>query len=196
VTRFGGALPVFDLQCDSDELLGRSPERAKSQSWFAINTRPRYEKKVTANLQEKGVDTFLPLSSATHQWSDRRRLVELPLFPGYVFVRISLSLNTRVSVLQTNGVISFVGDRNLGTPIPDCEIEAIQGVIEGGASIERIEPSPHWHAGQRVRICGGCFDGVTGVLVTVDGERSLVVSVNLIQRSIAMRIQGYKVEAI
>jgi transcription antitermination factor NusG len=184
---------MIDLQYSANGLLGCHPEQTSQSSWFAIQTRPRYEKKVTANLQEKGVSTFLPLSSATHQWSDRRRLVELPLFPGYVFVRISPSVHARVSVLQTNGVISFVGVRNLGIPIPDGEIEAIQSVIEGGAP---VEPFPHLAVGQRVRICGGCFEGVTGVLMTVDGEQSLIVSVNLIQRSIAMKVYGFKVEAI
>jgi transcription antitermination factor NusG len=182
------------LECSTSESLLTASGLAPSQSsWFAIQTRPRYEKKVAVELQEKGVNTFLPLSSATHQWSDRRRLVQLPLFSGYVFVRISLSLNARVSVLQTNGVVNFVGVRNMGIPIPDCEIEALQSVLEGGAV---FEPYPHLNIGQRVRICGGCFDGVEGVLVAVHGEQSLIVSVNLIQRSIAMRIDGYKVEAI
>jgi len=182
------------LQCSTSELLLTTSGLERGQSsWFAIQTRPRYEKKVAVALQEKGVNTFLPLSSATHQWSDRRRLVQLPLFSGYVFVRISLSLGARVSVLQTNGVVSFVGVRNMGIPIPDCEIEALQSVLEGGTA---FEPYPHLNIGQRVRICGGCLDGVEGVLVAVNGERSLIVSVNLIQRSIAMRIDGYKVEPI
>ncbi len=182
------------LQCSTGELpLTNSGLAPDQSSWFAIQTRPRFEKKVSVELQEKGVNTFLPLSSATHQWSDRRRLVQLPLFSGYVFVRISLSLNARVSVLQTNGVVNFVGVRNMGIPIPDCEIEALQSVVEGGAA---IEPCPHLNIGQRVRIRGGCFDGVEGVLVAVNGGQSLIVSVNLIQRSIAMRIDGYKVEAI
>jgi transcription antitermination factor NusG len=162
-------------------------------SWFAIQTRPRYEKKVTVELQEKGVKAFLPLHSATHQWSDRRRLVQTPLFPGYVFVRITPVANVRVSVLRTNGVVNFVGLRNMGVPIPDREIEAVQTVLDGGGAFEFY---PYLHVGHRVCIRGGCFDGVSGVLMGVNGDRSLVVSVNLIQRSIAMRIEGYKVEAL
>ena len=182
------------LQSSSNELLLSNPDLASGQSsWFAIQTRPRFEKKVNVELQEKGVKTFLPLASVTHRWSDRRQLVHLPIFPGYVFVRIAPLLNLRVSVLQTNGVLSFVGIRNMGIPIPDCEIEAIQAVIEGGAT---VEPYPHLSIGQRVRICGGCLDGVSGFLTAVNGDRSLIISVNLIQRSIAMRIEGYKVEAI
>jgi transcriptional antiterminator NusG len=182
------------LQHSTSELLLTNPGLGLDQpSWFAIQTRSRYEKKVTVELQERGVKAFLPLYSAKRQWSDRRQIVQLPLFPGYVFVRIAPMLETRVSVLRTNGVLSFVGVRNMGIPIPDCEIEGIQTVLEGGAA---SEPYPYLKVGQQVRICGGCFDGVSGVLMSVNGDKSLIVSVNLIQRSIAMRIEGYEVEAI
>jgi transcription antitermination factor NusG len=182
------------LQRSTSELLLISSGLPRDQSsWFAIQTRPRYEKKVTVELQEKGVKTFLPLYSATHQWSDRRRLVYLPIFPGYVFVRIAPLPNARVSVLQTNGVISFVGVRNMGIPIPDCEIEAIQAVLDGGGT---FEPHSYLEVGQRVCIRGGCLSGVSGVLMAVNGDQSLIISVNLIQRSVAMRIEGYEVEAI
>lgn len=170
--------------------LGVTPERS---FWFAIQTRPRYEKKVTAELQEKGVETLLPLYSATHQWSDRRRVVNLPIFTGYVFVRIVPSPLPRISVLRTTGVISFVGVRNIGIPIPDYEIEAIQAVLDGGVA---FEPYPSLKVGKTVRIRGGCLDGVSGVLMAVNGDRSLVISINLIQRSIAVRIEGYNVEAV
>ncbi len=182
------------LQRSTDELLASSFAVLPDQeSWFAIQTRPRYEKKVTAELHEKGIQTFLPLNSAVHQWSDRRRVVHLPLFPGYVFVRIARSLSERIAVLRTNGVASFVGVRNMGVPIPDSEIDAVRAVVE-----ERIpfEPYPYLKIGQRVCIRGGCLDGVSGVLTAVNGDQSLIISVNLIQRSIAMRIEGYRVEAI
>ena len=107
------------LQRSTNELLLTSPGLAPDQSsWFAIQTRPRYEKKVTAELQEKGIKTFLPLYSALHQWSDRRRLVHSPIFPGYVFVRIAPVLNARIAVLRTNGVSNFVGVRNIGVADP------------------------------------------------------------------------------
>lgn len=160
---------------------------------LAKDARPRYEKKVTAELQEQGVKTFLPLYSAMHQWSDRRRLADLPIFPSYVFVRILPVLNARISVLRTNGVTNFVGPRNIGVPIPDCEIEAVQAVLDGGAS---FEPYSYLKVGQRVCIRGGCLDGVKGVLMAVNGDQNLIISVSLIQRSIAMRIEGYKVEVI
>jgi transcription antitermination factor NusG len=162
-------------------------------SWFAIQTRPRYEKKVTAELEEKGVKAFLPLHFATHQWSDRRRVVQLPIFTGYVFVWMAPLSNARISVLRTNGVISFVGVRNVGSPIPNCEIEAIQAVLDGGAA---FKPYPYLKVGQRVRVRGGYLDGVIGVLTAVNGHRGLVISVDLIQRSIVMKIEGFRVESL
>jgi transcription antitermination factor NusG len=165
---------------------------AVGRSWFAVHTRPRYERKVYSELQEKGVQTFLPLHSETHQWSDRKRTVEMPLFPGYIFVRVTYAADDRVRVLRTNGVINFVGARNMGAPISDSEIDSVQSVVKSGLP---FKSHPHLEIGQRVYVRGGCLDGVQGVLTAVNGDRGLVVSVNLIQRSIAMRIEGFKVEA-
>ena len=182
------------LQRNPGELLSTGYGMATDdRAWFAIQTRPRYEKKVAVQLHEKGINTFLPLSSAVHKWSDRRRLVHLPLFPGYVFVRIAPAPAERIAVLRTNGVGNFVGVRNMGLPIPDGEIDAVRTVVE-----ERIpfEPHPYLKVGQNVRILGGALDGVNGVLKAVNGDQSLVISVNLIQRSIAMRVEGFRVAAI
>jgi len=182
------------LQSIASNQLLVSPGMVPEQSfWFAIQTRPRYEKKITAELQEKGVGTFLPMHSATHQWSDRRRLVEIPLFPGYVFVRIASSLHARVLVLRTNGVRSFVGIRNMGIPIPDGEIDAVRAVLQQGVP---CVSHPYLTVGKSVRIRGGCLDGISGVLQAVNGDQSLIISVNLIQRSIAMRIAGFRVESL
>jgi transcription antitermination factor NusG len=180
--------------CATSELLPTHSELPLNQlSWFAVQTRPRFEKKVTAELQEKGIQTFLPLNSAVHHWSDRRRLIHLPLFPGYIFVRTSHTPVARVSVLRTSGVTSFVGVKGMGIPIPDCEIEAVQAILQERVSFESV---PYLKIGQRVRVRGGCLDGLTGTLVSVNGDQSLIVSVNLIQRSLGMRIEGYRVEAI
>src|SRR5487761_208416 len=85
--------------------------------WFAIRTRPRHEKVVTSQLETSGIETFLPLSTQVRSWSDRRKIVDFPLFPGYVFVRASLATQTRVRVFQVRGVLGFVGPNNQATPI-------------------------------------------------------------------------------
>jgi len=177
----------------NEELLTSTEPSSADTCWFAIQTWPRYEKKVACELQEKGIKAFLPLSSAKHQWSDRQRLVQLPLFPSYVFVRITYSMDARISVLRTNGVSSFVGVRGMGTAIPDREIEAVRTVLEHRVP---FEPYSFLRIGERVRIRGGSLDGIEGVLTALDGDQSVVISVNLIQRSIAVRITGYKVEPV
>jgi transcription antitermination factor NusG len=166
---------------------------ADEPAWFAVQTRPRHEKKVSAELREKCVSAFLPLVSATRQWSDRRRVVEMPLFPHYVFVRIAQTLNNRVSVLRTNGVTNFVGARGIGIPIPDDQIERVQTVVAQGVP---VAPHVFLNIGKRIRIQGGVLDGLQGILTAVNGDQTLVVSVELIQRSLAIRIAGYKVEPI
>jgi transcription antitermination factor NusG len=194
VTEYGGALSVSIVQRSAEDLLSSNYGLLEEErSWFAVQTRPRYEKKVSAELQEKGIKAFLPLNTAVHQWSDRRRVVHVPLFSGYVFVNIATSLAARISVLRTNGVLNFVGVRNMGVPIPDYEIDAVRAIVEGQVA---FEPYPYLKVGQRVCIRGGSLDGVSGVLSAVNGDQSLIISVNLIQRSIAMRIEGYRVEAI
>lgn len=182
------------LQPSSDELsLADRGAVIDPPEWFAVQTRPRHEKRVSAELLEKGVIAFLPVVSTIRRWSDRRRVVELPLFSQYVFVRIAQSLARRVSVLRTNGVTNFVGPRGIGAPIPDQEIERIQRVVAQGISI-----SPHifLNVGKRVRIRGGALDGLQGILTAVNGDQTLVLSVNLIQRSLAIRIAGFVIEPV
>jgi transcription antitermination factor NusG len=161
--------------------------------WYALQTRSRHEKRVTADLQEKAIQAYLPLCSAQHQWSDRRKFVDTPLFPGYVFVKITPDAQARVPVLQTNGVISFLGVRGVGIPIPESEIAAICTVLRQNIP---VEPHPFLELGQRVRICGGSLDGIEGILTGMDAKKRLVVSIQLIQRSVAVRITGYAVEPI
>jgi transcription antitermination factor NusG len=192
VTESSGALSLACLQLTTNEFLSGHPaELLDEPAWFAVQTRPRHEKKVSAELHEKGIKSFLPLVSVTRQWSDRRRTIEIPLFPQYIFVRIAQTLNTRVSVLRTNGVTSFVGTRGIGVPIPDEQIERVQTVVR-----QRVPVAPHafLNVGKRIRIRGGALDGLQGILTAVNGDQTLVVSVELIQRSIAIRIAGFAVE--
>ena len=161
--------------------------------WFAIQTRSRHEKKVSAELAEKGVDAFLPLYSSVRKWSDRKQIVQMPLFPQYVFVRIARTVESRISVLRTNGVTGFVGTRGIGTAIPDPQIGRIQTVLGEGIS---CNPHIFLNVGKRIRIKGGALDGVEGILTRVNGDNTLVVSVELIQRSLAVRITGFDIEPV
>ena len=161
--------------------------------WYAIQSRSRHEKKVATQLQHKGVLAYLPLISETHRWSDRRKIVEQPLFPGYVFVRIDYSNEARIRVLRTLGVAGFVGSHGDGIPIPDKQIQDVQTLLASNAP---FEPYPFLRLGRRVRIRGGCLEGIEGVLKAKNSDASVVVSVDLIQRSLAIRVCGFDLEPV
>lgn len=160
-------------------------------SWYAVHTRPRHEKTVTAQLENKSIETFLPLSTRVHRWSDRSKKVQLPLFPCYTFLRLDTCTGKRLVVLQTPGVLGFVGVRGVGLPIPDKEIEDIQTLLTHNVA---CTPYHFLKLGQRVRIRGGCLEGVEGILVSTTNSRCLVISMELIGRSLAVRVEGYDVE--
>jgi transcription antitermination factor NusG len=165
---------------------------AESQ-WFAIQTIAKHEKRVTKQLQEKDVDTFLPLLPEIRRWSDRQTKVEVPLFSCYTFVRIMPTPENRLPVLTTQGVLGFVGNKREGTPIPDREIENLKTAIKDQGTCAH---HPFITAGTRVRIRDGALAGVEGILVSQAKNRSLVVSVELLQRSLSISIEGCDIEAI
>lgn len=160
--------------------------------WYAVHTYPRHEQKVARGLTERGVPVFLPLVRQTHNWSDRRKLVEMPLFSCYTFVHIPCMARVRLQVLTTPGVIRFVSFNDQPAAIPEYQIEAVRKVLQSNVPF-----SSHGFLklGQRVRIHSGCLNGVEGILVGYDGNRKLVVSVDMIRQSLAVSLEGYDVEA-
>jgi len=169
---------------------GQAPEHSH---WYAIHTRPRNEKAVAAQLREKKVSTFLPLLEQIRQWSDRRRTIEVPMFSCYAFVRIAQSTEERLKVLRTPGVLGFVGSERWGASIPNEEIENLQRAIRQKLP---CVVHPFIGAGQRVRSRGGSLDGMQGILMRESGEQSLVISIEVLQRSVQIRVEGYNVEAV
>jgi len=161
--------------------------------WYALRTQPRHEKRVAAHIQRKGVTIFLPLVAEVHRWSDRRKTLQVPLFPGYVFVRVAATSEVRLVVLRTTGAIGFIGLGGCGIPIPEKQIEDIQKLLAHDVSCVLY---PFLRVGQRVRIHGGCLDGLEGILVARNSDRSLIISLDTIQQSLAIRIEGYDVEIL
>lgn len=161
--------------------------------WYAVHTRSRHEKLVVNQLERRGIKTFLPLISEVHRWSDRRKVVQLPLFSCYAFVHMRLLPELWYEVMQTNGVLGLVGNRGEGIPIPESQIENLRALLSSDVP---YAPCPFLHVGQRVRIRGGALDGIEGLLTARNGNRMVVISVEPIQRSIAVRIDQYQVEAI
>ena len=138
--------------------------------------------------------TFLPLVTEIRRWSDRKKKVELPLFSCYVFVKLVASNNDeRMRVYRTNGVFRIVSMRGEAIPIPEEQIEALRTVVT--QEVPWVE-HPFLKIGQRVRIRGGSLEGVEGVLLSRNGDRTLIISVDAIQRSLAVRVEGYDVEAL
>jgi len=168
----------------------REPEGLSQ--WFAVETRHRFEKKVVAQLDNKGVKVFLPLLTEHHTWSDRQQSVTIPLFPGYLFVYTDQSQDSCRAVLRTVGLIRFVRFGGVVAAVPPKEIEDLQLLLQkkGLFSLHTFA-----RTGQRVRIRGGCLHGIERILMQHEKDK-LVISIQAIQRSLAVEIQGYELELV
>jgi transcription termination/antitermination protein NusG len=166
---------------------------AKVPQWYAVQTRAKHEKKVGTELWQKGLMSFAPTIREAHRWTDRRKIVEVPLFRCYTFVRAVLSPDVRQAVVQTPGVLRFVGFGEGPVPIPDGQIESIQTVLASNAPFSSC---PVLKEGDKVRVRGGALDGVEGVLMARNGDRKLVISIDLIQQSMAVALEGYDIDPV
>lgn len=151
--------------------------------WYALRVKPKFERTVACALAAKGMASFLPLYKERRRWSDRIKLVELPLFAGYVFC--SLDVRQRLPVLQTPGVLHFVSFNGEPTPVDREEIRALQTAASSGAA---LAPWPYLREGQRVEVARGPMRGLQGILLRIRDEFRLVISVTLLQRSVAVEI--------
>ena len=167
------------------------PAAWAEQHWYAAYTCAQHEKRVAAELGMREVEHFLPLYSSVRRWKDRRVQLELPLFPGYVFVR--LALRDRLRVVQIPSVVRLVGLTGLPTALPDEEMEILRTGL--GQSL-RAEPHPFLSVGRRVRITSGPFAGLEGILKQRKNNLRLVVSLELIQRAVAVDVDAADVEAL
>jgi transcription antitermination factor NusG len=160
--------------------------------WFAVQTRPRWERLVHDALRGKGYDAYLPLYSVRRRWADRIKTIEQPLFSGYCFCRLNLSARY-LPVLTTPGVRQLVGVAGAPQPIPDHEIESVRTIVASGLG---AQPWPFLKVGDRVRLRGGSLDGLEGILLATRKRYRLVVSVELLQRSVAVEVDQSWVEAV
>lgn len=159
--------------------------------WYVVQTFSRHEKRVAEQLDARGVEHFLPLYETVSQWKDRRVRVELPLFPGYVFVR--LALRDRLNVLQIPSVVRLVGFNGHPEALPDEEMEILRS---GLGNRLRAEPHPFLTVGRRIRIRSGPLQGLEGILVRRKSCLRFVLSVDLILRSIIVDVSGADLEPI
>src|SRR5215475_6626800 len=191
VTENGGALSFLAPSASPGYAPSVGATAHAPRVWFAVRTRPRHEKKVNSELREKGIHSFLPLHREKRRWSDRSQWYELTMFSQYLFVRVPKSGDTRLRILQTAGIVQFVGATGRGIPIPDEQIQNLLAIVSQGVPTATHE---FLRVGQRVRIRGGALEGIEGILSAVKNEKTLVVSVDLIQKSVAIRIDGFDVE--
>ncbi|SPE25614.1 Transcription antitermination protein nusG (modular protein) [Acidobacteriia bacterium SbA2] len=159
-------------------------------SWFAVYTASNHEKRVEQHLRMKEIETFLPQYSVTRRWKNRTSVkVDLPLFSGYVFARIAPT--ERIRVLEVPMVYSIVSNGREPAPLPDAEIERLRACLHG----RQVYPFPYVKVGNRVRVRSGAFEGLEGIVVRTYGGLSVVVSIDLIQKSVAVHVEADELEA-
>jgi transcription antitermination factor NusG len=151
--------------------------------WYAAYTCANHEKRVAEQVERRSLEGFLPLYESVRRWKDRRVRLELPLFPGYVFVR--LALRDRLRVLQIPGVARLVGFDGHPAPVPNEDIEAIRACLAGG---HPMQPHCYVQRGQRVRVLSGPLAGLTGIVVRQKKRTRFVISLDLLMRSVSVEL--------
>jgi transcription antitermination factor NusG len=165
-------------------------EGAIAARWYAVQTRSRFEQVVRAELSVKGVENYFATYQELHQWKDRKKLVEVPLFSGYVFARFQDEDEALLQVLRTTGVVRILGAGGI-EPIPDEEIDSIRRLLRSG---NRCFPHPFIREGAWVRVRRGVLAGIEGRLVRVKSQARLVLSVELLSQSVATEVDARDVE--
>lgn len=162
--------------------------QSTTQPWYALQVASRCEKAVASGLSLRGYNEFLPLYHSRRRWSDRFQDVDLPLFSGYVFCQ--LDIHNRLPVLVIPGVLRIVGIGKTPMPVDREEMQAVEAIVNSGLL---AQPWPFLRAGQTVTIEEGPLRSVTGILTEIDGAKQLIVSITLLQRSLAVAIPRYAV---
>ncbi len=153
--------------------------------WYALYTRARHEKAVAEELLRRGIEAFVPLREVRSQWKDRQKRVQLPLFPGYLFVHFDQT--RRREVLQPAGAVSLVGLHGVLAPIPNAQIEALRTICRTNRP---LSPVPYLTEGERIQIVNGPLAGLQGLVSEQEGRHCLIVSVDLLQQSVAVELNA------
>jgi len=183
--------PAVERNASTGSAAGALQSAVVQQHWYAAYTCANHEKQVATQLDVRAVEHFLPLYSSVRRWKDRRVTLDLPLFPGYVFIR--LALRDRLRVLEVPGVVRLVAFSGQPAALPDEEMEILRA---GLGQRLRAEPHPFLTVGRRVRITGGPFTGLEGILKQKKSALRVVVSLELIQRSVAVDVDAADVQAV
>lgn len=168
----------------------RTGDEQRSPHWYALYTCPRHEKRVAQQIEQRKISCFLPLYKSVRRWKDRRKELELALFPGYVFVRVAL--RDKLDVLNLPGVVRLVTFNGRPAELPEDELESLRRGLAGRIS---IAPHPYLRVGRRVRLKSGPMAGLEGILRRRKGGVRLVVSVEMLMRAVAVEVDEADVSA-
>lgn len=173
---------------------GERSESSQSKLWYAVYTVVRNEKAVNSLFLKKNIETFLPLREVVNQWKDRRKKVHIPLFPGYIFVRIfdndSYSI---LSILNTKGVVRILNSNGSFLAVPDQQIDSVKRLLE--ANVE-YDPYRYLVEGKEVTLISGPLHGVSGKILERKGQKWLIVSIDIINRSVSVKVDPADVELV
>ena len=161
------------------------------KQWIAIYTKPRHEKTVLSQFEEKGIDSYLPLIRQKHRWSDRMKWVETPIFKSYIFACIDLKDN--LEVLQTRGVNHIVKFHNAIAVIPEIQINNLKKMIVGGFD---PYPSDYFVKGDEVKVVGGPLRGLNGIVSRNDTPDKLIIKIDAIQHAVAVQIESKYLKSV
>ena len=183
--------PALECKNEAAVQAGQISISASAPSWYAAYTCSRHEKTVTRQLEDRRIECFLPLYHTVRRWKDRRKEIEVPLFPGYIFTRIPAQ--DRLRVLQIPGVVRFVSFGGNPAPLPEQEMEALRNGLH-----QRIlaEPHPFLRLGRKVRVIGGPMAGAEGILVRKKDKYRVVISIEAIMRSVAVEVDASDVQPL
>ena len=165
-------------------------------SWYAVHTKSRHEEVAFKGLLQKSIQAFLPKMEVWSKRKDRRKKIMLPVFSGYLFVEFEPDNQTRLNILTTPGVVTILGKRNGSEPIaiPEYQIEAIQRLVESKIEMKRIQ---YPQIGEKARIIDGPFKGIEGIVQQMDLKKdTFVISIDLLQRAVAIELEGFRIEKI
>ena len=175
-----------------DQIVVKKDGNELSQKWYAVYTRPRFEKQVLKGLLDQGIEGYLPLVKTMRQWSDRKKMVEVPLFSSYVFVHINRSSYDQV--LQTHGVVKYITFEGKAATIPDNQIDNLKIIVD---SNEKVEST--WETrrkGDQVVVTAGSLKGLKGELITEGDRKKVLVRIHGIDQNLTVEVHSSLIETI
>jgi transcription antitermination factor NusG len=181
----------IEMRSESQLAPTKLSEAGAELKWYALYTCPRHEKTVAQQIEERSIECFLPLYRSVRRWKDRRKELELALFPGYIFVH--LALQNKMRVLQLPSAVRLVSFNGQPAALPEIEIETLRDRLSRGGC---AEPHPYLSVGRRVRVCAGPMQGLEGIILRRKDRCRVVFSLELIMRSVAVEVDESEVEPV